>query len=163
MHNDYDPWNEPEHRHWRARLLMPNERLWSCVEEDAPFGSDEGAEAFTDFVDWREANPSAPMIDCIAWILKGKQAQYDERLLDESLILEESDEAVLGLGYDAWTLDITILATVLGQLVLEGMIDLQVKPFAMVAIKRMCLPVMVEEYPCDPEILQEVARIIEAA
>ena len=86
--------------------------LWDCVNEDAPFGSDEGAEAYYEYRDWRSENPTAPLIDCIAWI--GDESHYS----------------------DAFTFDATIIATVLGQLVDEGRVDAEAKPFARTAIRR---------------------------
>lgn len=108
---EHDPWNEPSHRHPRAQELMPEE-LWQCVDEDAPFGSDEGADAYEEFRAWREENPEAPLTACIEWI--GDESNYP----------------------DAFTYDATIIATVLGQLVLEGRIDSDAKPFARRAIAR---------------------------
>ena len=44
-YDDHDPWNEPSHRHPRANELMQDPMFWDCVNELAPFGSDEGADA----------------------------------------------------------------------------------------------------------------------
>ncbi len=109
--DDHDPWNDPEQRHPRARELLADE-LWDCVDEDAPFGSDEGADAYAEYRAWRGQNPDAPLIDCISWIG------------------DESDYA------DHFTHDATIIAIVLGQLVDEGRIDVDVKPIAQKAIRR---------------------------
>lgn len=54
MNDEHDPWNNPEDRHPRANELMADE-LWSCVDEDAPFGSDEGALAYDEYRAWRHA------------------------------------------------------------------------------------------------------------
>lgn len=113
MDNDdeHDPWNNSEDRHPRANQLMARE-LWSCVDEDAPFGSDEGAEAYDEYRAWRQEHPKAPLVDCISWI--GDEVNYP----------------------DEFTYDATIIATVLGQLVDEGRIDVDAKPFARKAIQR---------------------------
>jgi uncharacterized protein YfeS len=73
--HDHDPWNNPEDRHPRAHELMAPE-LWDCVNEDAPFGSDEGADAYSELRAWREQHPKAPLVDCIAWIGDGRLAGY---------------------------------------------------------------------------------------
>ena len=109
--SDHDPWNEPAHRHPIAQELMAEE-LWDCVDEDAPFGSDEGADAYQEFRKWRTSNPAAPLTACIEWI--GSEADYA----------------------DAFTYDATILATVLRQLIAEGSIDELAKPYAYAAIQR---------------------------
>jgi uncharacterized protein YfeS len=111
MSDDHDPWNDPTHRHPRAQKLMAPE-LWDCVDEDAPFGSDEGADAYAEYRAWRSQNPDAPLVDCIAWI--GDESDYS----------------------DAFTFDATIIATVLGQVVDEGRVDVDAKPFARAAIHR---------------------------
>lgn len=109
--DEHDPWNEPSHRHPRAQELM-DESLWDCGNDWAPFGSDEGADAYCEYRSWRAANPGEDLMGCIRWI---------------------GDEN----GYaDAFTFDATIIATVLGQLVDEGRIDASVKPAARVAIAR---------------------------
>jgi uncharacterized protein YfeS len=112
--DDHDPWNNPEDRHPRAQELMAPE-LWDCTHEWAPFGSDEGADAYSEFRDWRERHPNAPLVDCISWI--GDEDDYP----------------------DEFTFDATIIATVLGQLVDEGRIDHDAKPFARAAIRRQAL------------------------
>jgi uncharacterized protein YfeS len=109
--DEHDPWNEVAHRHPRARELMADS-LWDCTDEDAPFGSDEGADAYSEFRDWRAENPGAPLQACLDWI--GDQSAYP----------------------DAFTYDATIIATVLGQLVSEGRIDEDAKPAAYNAIAR---------------------------
>ena len=89
-----------------------DESLWDCGNDWAPFGSDEGADAYCEYRSWRAANPGEDLMGCIRWI---------------------GDEN----GYaDAFTCDATIIATVLGQLVDEGRIDASVKPAARVAIAR---------------------------
>ena len=85
---------------------------WDCVNEDVPFGSDEGADAYYEYRAWRSENPNAPIVDCIAWVRD--ESQY----------------------FDAFTFDATVIATVLGQLVDEGCIDADAKPFARTAIRR---------------------------
>ena len=59
--DEHDPWNEASHRHPRAQQLMAPE-LWDCVDEDAPFGSDEGADAYASYREWRAENPEAPLM-----------------------------------------------------------------------------------------------------
>ncbi len=82
------------------------------MNEDAPFGSDEGWDAYYEFRDWRVRHPKAPLTECLAWI--GKEVDYP----------------------DAFTFDTTVIATVLGQFVDEGRIDADAKPFALRAIER---------------------------
>ena len=131
--DERDPWNDEEQRHPRAREIMATE-LWDCVNENAPFGSDEGADAYSEYRTWRASNPTAPLTACIQWI--GNEADYP----------------------DTFTFDATIIATVLGQLVDEGRIDTDAKPFANRAIQR-----QMEAADDDrADILRAVAAAIDA-
>ena len=95
MDDDHDPWNDPAHRHPRAVKVM-DESLWDCVNEHAPFGSDERADAYAEWRDWRASHPTENLTACLTWI--GTESEYA----------------------DVFTYDATIIATVLGQLVDEG-------------------------------------------
>jgi uncharacterized protein YfeS len=134
MHDDHDPWNDLAQRHPRAQKLMAPE-LWDCVNEGAPFGSDEGADANYEYRAWRSQNPNAPLVDCIALI--GDESQYS----------------------DAFTFDATVIATVLGQLADEGCIDADAKPFARAAIRRQLEDADEERIA----LLHKVEEAIEAA
>jgi hypothetical protein len=109
--DEHDPWNDESVRHPRAQQLMAAE-LWDCVDEDAPFGSGEGHDAYYEYRAWRADHPNAPLSVCL------------DRIGAES-------------GYpDPFTFDATIIATVLGQLVDEGRIDADAKLVARRALKR---------------------------
>lgn len=114
MDNEHDPWNEVAHRHPRAHEVM-EDALWDCVDEEAPFGSDEGAEAYEELRCWRDRNPNAPLVECLEWI--GEESAYP----------------------DTFTFDATIIATVLGQLITEGRIDPDAKQAAYGSISRQML------------------------
>lgn len=167
--DDHDPWNEPSHRHPRANELISNEALWDCANELAPFGSDEGADAYVEYRRWRSENPRSNLVDCVAWILGSKNDEYNAALVRDSAI-GDSDKSAGDFGYpDAFTLDATVIATVLGQLVDEGRIDTEAKPFAKVAIDRQSHPIVLSQYHDEETIaerraiLQSVWQIIEAA
>lgn len=68
---DHDPWNNVEDRHPRAQALMAEE-LWDCVNELAPFGSDEGAEAYCEYRDWRAENPDTNLVECLPRPTRGR-------------------------------------------------------------------------------------------
>jgi len=167
-YDDHDPWNEPSHRHPRAIELMRNPLFWDCVNELAPFGSDEGADAYIEYRTWRTDNPGSNLIDCVSWILGGKQAGYNESLTKETVI-QNSDESAVEFDYsDAFTLDATIIATVLGQLVDEGRIDSEAKPFAQLAIRRQSHPLLLARFGDSSvaerrAILESVQQVIDAA
>jgi len=161
--SDHDPFNEPETAHPRARELMVEPFFWDCVDERAPFGSDEGSDAYYEWRNWRENNPSRPLTECLRWILDGDLDGYNDSLCTDEQIehdLAEPDEAFMAEQYDMFTLDTTIIATALGQLMDEGRIDADAKSYVNVAIRRQLHP-SVREYPA--EVLTAIQRVVDAA
>jgi len=160
---DHDPFNEPETAHNRARELMVEPFFWDCADERAPFGSDEGSEAYYEWRDWRENNPAKPLTECLSWILDGNLSGYNESLCEEEQIerdLSNPSDAFLADHYDMFTLDTTIIATALGQLMDEGTIDTEAKQYVNVAIRRQSYP-GVHEYLA--ETLTAIQRVVDAA
>ena len=160
---EHDPFNEPETAHARARELMVEPLFWDCVDEAAPFGSDEGSEAYYEWRTWREENPGAPLVQCFNWILDGQLNAYNETLASDAQVEVDAanpDDALLADHYDIFTLDTTIIATGLAQLMDEGTIDTDAKPFMNIAIKRQRHP-MVGHY--DASTLDAIARVVDAA
>lgn len=160
---DHDPFNEPETAHSRARELMHEAFFWDCVDEAAPFGSDEGSDAYHEWRSWREDNPEAPITDCFNWILGGNLEAYNESLASDAQIEKDAANpgaALLSDQYDMFTLDTTIIATGLGQLMDEGVIDPTAKPFIHVAIMRQRHP---KAGPYEAATLDAIARVVDEA
>ncbi len=158
---EHDPFNEPETAHPRARELMRESLFWDCVDEGAPFGSDEGNEAYYEWRRWRTENPDAPLAECFDWILDGNLDAYNDVLASDSQVerdLANPDDAFLSDQFDIFTLDATIIATGLGQLMDEGKIDPDAKPFIRVAIKRQRNP-KAGQY--DSSTLDAIARVVD--
>jgi len=87
--SDHNPFNEPETAHARARDLMVEPLFWDCTDEGAPFGSDEGWEAYYEWRRWREGNQSKSLTDCFNWILNERLNEYTRSLLLEDKINED--------------------------------------------------------------------------
>lgn len=161
--SDHDPFNEPESSHPRARDLMREPFFWDCVDEGAPFGSDEGSDAYYEWRDWREEHPDATLAECFDWILVGNLNLYNDSLTSNAQIEMDAanpDNALLGSQYDMFTLDTTIIATGLGQLMDEGVIDSAAKPYIQVAIKRQRNPIA-GHY--DATTLDAIERVVKEA
>jgi uncharacterized protein YfeS len=162
---DDDILSDPTAAHPRAQDLMTEEFFWDCVDEVAPFGSDEGDTALYEFRDWRESHPNAALTECLSWIMNGRLTEYNEGLLDDSQIaqdLKNPDRAFLADLYDMFTLDAAVIATGLAQLIFEGRIDREAKPYVRVAVRRQLNPQVVSN-DHRAEILRAVLRVIEAA
>lgn len=129
-----------DHAHKRAIELIPEEFFWSCIDELAPFGSDEGDTALAEWRDWRKENKGTPSIECLKWTIEGvgemQFKDYNEKLLSKELIKKQiADEDFDDQQY-VFTLDISVIATGFGQLVDEGLIDPQNKPIIKLALDR---------------------------
>ena len=162
--SDHDPFNEPESAHARARELMIEPLFWDCTDEGALFGSDEGWEAYYEWRRWRQENPSSPLTDCFNWILKGRLDEYNQSLVLEEKIDDDlaNPAASLHADYgDIWTLDTTIIASGLGQLIDEGAIDQDAKPYLLVATNRQRNPKSLGTY--DAITLDAIARVVDVA
>jgi uncharacterized protein YfeS len=163
--SDHDPFNAPETAHPRARELMTEEFLWDCVDEEAPFGSDEGHDAYYEFRAWRQRHKKENLTACLSWIMDGQLRRYNEELCSDEAIVHDlghPDEVFLADDYDTFTLDASVIATVLGQLLDEGRIDPEAKPYVRVAIARQIHPRIVTS-PHRREILLAVKRVVDEA
>ncbi|MEO7101269.1 MAG: molybdate metabolism regulator [Luteolibacter sp.] len=163
--SDRDPFNYPQQAHPKARDLMREIFFWDCAEEDAPFGSDEGWDAYYEWRSWRSENPTSEIKECMAWILSGRLDEYNESLYSDTQVetdIESPDDAFLSEEFGIYTLDTTIIATGLGQLIDEGKIDESAKPYLRVAVSRQLHPLLCER---DERrvILEAVRRVIDAA
>ena len=131
---------DKDNAHEKAIELIPEEFFWSCIDELAPFGSDEGDMALSEFRDWKKENPNTETFECIKWTIEGVSekslADYNEKILDRNLIkLQLEDENFNDQQY-IFTVDISVIATGFGQLVDEGKIDEKNKPLIQLAIDR---------------------------
>ena len=126
-----------DHANKRAIELIPEEFFWSCIDELAPFGSDEGDMALAEFRNWRNANPEVPTIECLKWTIEGvgnmEFADYNENLLSKDKIKKQIEDNDFDDQQYIFTLDISVIATGFGQLVDEGIIEPQNKPIIKLA------------------------------
>lgn len=131
---------DKDHAHKRAIELIPEDFFWDCVDELAPFGSDEGDMALSEFRDWKKANPNLPTYECLKWTIESVGEinidDYNDRILDRRLIRSQMQDHNFDDQQYIFTLDISVIATGFGQLVDEGKIDDKNKPLIQLAIDR---------------------------
>lgn len=129
-----------EHGHPRAIELIPDEFFWDCADELAPFGSDEGDTALEEFRDWRSEHPDDAVEDCIMWTIEevGEMdvEEYSDDIANEERVAELMDDEDFDDQQYIYTLDASVIATGFAQLVDEGKIDAEVKPYVARALKR---------------------------
>ncbi len=138
-----------EYAHPRSIELIPEEFFWSGIDDFAPFGSDEGDMALAEYRDWKVNNPNSPIYDCIKWTIEdvGEMLidDYNEELLDRELVKSQVEDEEFDDEQYLFTLDISVIATGFGQLVEEGKIDGNIKPFLLIAIERQALLAQVNQ------------------
>ncbi|MDA7501888.1 hypothetical protein N8482_01290 [Chitinophagales bacterium] len=131
---------DKDHAHKRAFELIPEEFFWDCTDELAPFGSDEGDMALSEYREWKKENPNTPTYECLKWTIESVGelviTDYNENILDSALIKSQIDDADFDDQQYIYTVDISAIATGFGQLVDEGKIDAQNKPLIRLAIDR---------------------------
>ena len=131
---------DKDHAHKRAIKLIPEEFFWDCADELAPFGSDEGDMALSEFRRWRSSNPNASIIECLQWTIESvgeiRFEEYDIRILDKELINNQIKDINFNDQHYIFTLDISLIATGFGQLVDEGIIEENCKPIIQLALNR---------------------------
>ena len=93
--------------------------------------------SFVELINWIEENPDKPILECIRWILSSwnlKLSDYNESILYEENIIEDT----LDYRFDriVLTLDIVLIATGFGQLILQGKMDENIKNIVHLAILR---------------------------
>jgi uncharacterized protein YfeS len=142
--SDYSPTLGKAHPN--AKRLMNEEFYWSPIEETAPFGSDDGADTYAGFADWRQAHKA----DNPKNFLK-KQIDYwgyptfdlnETNFGKLNPYLKQSD---LGSRFMSG-IDAAIVAIAFGQLYLEGTIDKDFKELTKTSIERQLIPEMLNHW-----------------
>lgn len=129
-----------EHAHQRALELVPEDFFWDCGDELAPFGSDEGDTALSEFREWRVENPIISIAECIIWTIESVSEKsigfFGKDILDPNLIKRQITDTDFNDQQYIFTVDASVIATGFGQLVDEGKIDVESKPFIQLSIDR---------------------------
>lgn len=129
-----------DNAHQKAIELIPEEFFWSCIDELAPFGSDEGDTALAEFRDWRKEKTATPTIECLKWVIESvgemEFADYNSEMLSRTKIQSQLDDADFDDQQYIYTLDISVIATGFAQLVDEGIIETDNKKIIQLAIDR---------------------------
>ncbi|MDO5978942.1 hypothetical protein [Flavivirga spongiicola] len=131
---------DKNYAHQKAIELIPEEFFWSSIDDLAPFGSDDGDMALSEFRDWKKNNPKTETYECLKWTIEGvfekNLAEYNEKILDRTLIKSQIEDDDFNDQHYIFTVDISVIATGFGQLVDEGKIDKKNKPLIQLAIDR---------------------------
>lgn len=129
-----------DNAHPKAIELIPEEFFWSCIDELAPFGSDEGDTALAEYRDWRKENPDTPTLACLRWVIESvgdmNFEDYNHTITDKKVIKSQLEDKDFDDQQYIYILDTSVIATGFAQLVDEGIIEQQNKPIIQLAIDR---------------------------
>lgn len=120
--------------------LFPEDFFWDNTDESTPFGSDEGDTALGDFRTWRKQNPTTNLSICLDWVIQEVGEMSPETYLTQIVDRSQIEKQVKDDSFDdqqyIYTLDVSIIATVLGQFVDEGKIDKEAQKYIHIALSR---------------------------
>lgn len=156
-----------DNAHPKAIEIIPEDFFWSCINELAPFGSDEGDTALAEYRDWRKANPNTPTLECLKWVIESvgemNFADYNQKIVDKDLVNSQLEDDDFDDQQYIYTLDNSVIATGFAQLVDEGIIEQQNKPFIQLAIERQKLwAELSEEWAHSKEYIDNL-KVLERA
>lgn len=142
----------------KALSLFPKDSFfWDCVDELAPFGSDEGDTALDEWRQWRKDNKNTPALEYLQAMigeLSGKPfTAYNESIATKKAVKALYNDDDVDFEYEVDTLDISIIATGFGQLLDEGCIDMSIKLFVEIAINRQLMANSLDRY--NEEVTQK--------
>ena len=129
-----------DNAHQKAIELIPEDFFWSCIDELAPYGSDEGDTALAEFRDWRKENPATPTLECLKWVIESvgemEFADYNSEMLSRTKIKSQLEDDEFDDQQYIYTLDNSVIATGFAQLVDEGIIEVENKKIIQLAVDR---------------------------
>jgi len=150
--SDYSP--PIEKAHPNALRWMNEDFYFSPIDETGPFGSDDGADAFAGFQDWRKNNNNENPVVFLAWQIDyWGYPKFDINETHFEKLIPYLKQNELGTRFMVG-IDAAIAAIAFGQLYLEGTIDKGFKEIAAVSIQRQLLPQMLNlwgEYKAERE------------
>jgi uncharacterized protein YfeS len=132
------------HAHPIAKQLMDEPFYYSEIEESAPFGSDDGADTFAGFSQWRPSHQeTSPLIYLQEQLSDWGYPPFDllERKPEnvQAFIRQTEMNVTFVVGMDA-----AIIAVAFGQLYLEGKMETDALNLAKIAIDRELHPELLE-------------------
>lgn len=110
-----------------------------------PLNSDRGSDAMHQFLGWREANPTATLGACLRWITESFAVDYhagltSDAIIEEQLAREESGD--FEWDDQVYTLDETIIASALTQVIVDGRLDDDARGMLAIALTRQAHPLV---------------------
>jgi uncharacterized protein YfeS len=115
--------------HPRARALFREPFFWDGIDDHAPWGSDEGADALASLGETQTANGSPPSIE---FLFKYVGSRWSAKVPKHELTHQELEEFSVG--------HIEVIAIVLGFYLINGFVPREFKEIGLEAISRELQP-----------------------
>jgi uncharacterized protein YfeS len=132
--------------HINAKALMNEDFYFSPIDETAPFGNDDGSDAYAGFVTWRQSNKNAKPKEYFDESLeRWGYPKFDIYETGYKQLLPFLKQDKMSIIYMTGT-DAAIIAIAFGQLYLEGVIDKDFNELAKTAIKRELIPELLTQW-----------------
>ena len=150
--------------HPRALQIIPDDFFWDCTDELAPFGSDEGDTALSEYRDWRREHPDSPLEECIIWTIESvgeiDASAYSDAIFQEETVRAQVDDPDFDDQQLIYTTDVSVIATAFGQLADEGKMDASAKPYVRRALNRQMVWARIQsDWDHADEYLANLARL----
>jgi uncharacterized protein YfeS len=138
--SDYSPIIDKAHP--TAKRLMNEEFYWSSIEETAPFGSDDGADTYAGFAEWRQTHRAQkPIVFLMEQIDYWGYPTFDLNETNFDKLIPYLKHSELGTRFMSG-IDAAIASIAFGQLYLEGTVDKDFKELAKTSLQRQLIPAM---------------------
>jgi uncharacterized protein YfeS len=135
-----------QNAHPKAQALMNEVWFYSSIDDMAPFGSDDAADTYAYFKEWRPNNRKAsPKTFVLHHFKRWGYPYVDLETTDYKQIEPFLNQNELGSRF-LFGMDAAIISTAFGQLYLEGTIDADIRAFAKTAIQRQLLPEILNKW-----------------
>jgi len=147
---DYYP--EMERAHINAKELMNEEFYYSPVDETAPFGSDDAADTYGSFAEWRQSNKNdSPSVFFENHITQWGYPLFNLELTNFEELKPYLQESPMHHRYLSG-IDQSILAIAFGQLYLEGTINNEINKLGQSALIRQLDTNLINMWPKNYQV-----------
>jgi uncharacterized protein YfeS len=145
-----------DNAHPIAKRLMNEDFYWSPIEETGPFGSDDAADTYADFADWRETHQTdAPKQFLMQQIGDWGYPTFDLNETNFEKLKPYMRQSELGTRLLSG-IDAAIVAIAFGQLYLEGTIEKDFKELTKTSVKRQLNSEMLTLWGDTYKIVREI-------
>lgn len=139
-----------------ARQLMKQDWFWSIVDDNSPFGNDDGAEALANYRGWRRSHPGEDRSDGIRLICEKLESPLSMWITEDKNSIALDPTVSL---YLIPTADRAIISIAFGQLVDDGSVNRRTKELALKAIDNEMLPALLKHW-VSPKVRQRRLEIM---